>query len=636
MTRMIALIVTALVATYSGAQELLPRADQLKPDRPRVLLRPKATPLAISLEQLRGQAKDKAYAEMLGRLSRVNSAQAQAMVWLMTGKQDAADKAIARMRAYRVPEKADSFEVFFKLTEFGLAYDWLCGYEKFDAAARAEVRKAVGPLVGMGLKYSGDHVFHNYTWMSAGGVAMWGLATAGEDAASTAVYEQIRGRFERELWPALRYLDGLPCEPMGYWTHYVFRPALVTVLAGQSAGEADVVRTIREKQGDWLARNLGALAYGTLPDLRFVPFGDLQSGANGGATRAVAGLLDAGVWAMGGRAGAEVSAAQALSKRIAERRGLSAYDDDTAIFWFLYGRGARPEVKPAPEVFVAGGAKGGHWIARAGGWGDDATVVGFRCADHYGDHNHWDQGGFFIWRRGLLAVDPPVYKQTRGPQQRTDLHNTLLIGGQAQRAVRGQTFGSVGKFEQNLKAGKRLETGDLVVSPGPAMAAAGQFAQAYDVPALASCVRQVALVGSGTVVVVDRLTAGAGKRVPDVQWLLQFPAAPTSADGGWLATNGAGWIRCRAVLGDAGKAAAVDATEVGTQRLTLDYKGGGDEVCLVHVLEVGDGRAPAGGAQPVSARRADGGVEVTVGRAVYRFATAAPYEVVRAAADARR
>ena len=618
MLRLISIVLIAVVTTQVVAEDPLPRADQLKSDRPRLLLRPKATPLAVSIEQLRGQAKDKAYDEMLGQLSGSKSAHGQAMVWLMTGKQDAADKAIARMRGYRVPEKADSFEVFFKLTEFGLAYDWLCGYEKFDAAARAQVRKAVAPLVAMGLKFSGDHVFHNYTWMSSGGVAVWGLATAGEDAASTAAYEQIRGRFERDLWPALRYLDGLPCEPMGYWTHYVYRPALVTVLAGQSAGETDVVRTIREKQGDWLARNLGALAYGTLPDLRFVPFGDLQSGANGGATRAVAGLLDAGVWAVGGRAGGEVSAAVALSKRIGEKRGLSAYDDDTAIFWFLYGRGARPAVKAAPESFVAGGAKGGHWIARQGGWAEDATVVGFRCADHYGDHNHWDQGGFFIYRRGLLAVDPPVYKTTRGPQQRTDLHNTLLIGGRPQRAVRGQTFGSVGRFEQNLKAGKRLETGDLFVGAG-GTAAAGEFAQAYDVPALASCVRQIALVGRGTVVVVDRLTAKAGERVPDVQWLLQFPAAPASADGAWVATNGAGWIRCRSVLGDAGKAAGVEATEVGTHRLTLDYKGG-TEVLLVHVIEVGDGKAP-GAAGVVSARRKGGEIEVSVGGETVRFAT---------------
>lgn len=648
----IALALITLASPAFCAADLLPRADQLRADRPRILLRPTDTPLAISLRQLREMPRGKEFDELLGELRRSESAHCQALVWLLTGDKTAADKAVARMREYRFSGRVDSFHVWFRLTEFGCAYDWLHGYEAFDAAARKEVRANVTPLAEFGLKVAQDHVFHNYVWMSAGGIATWALATAGEDAACDAVYTRIRDRFERELWPTLEYLDGLPSEPMGYWAHYVFKSALMTVLAGQSASETDLVAAIREKHGNWLARNVNTLAYGTLPDLRFLPIGDLQGGPNGGVTQEMAGVIDAATWALSAnakdapRADAELAAVRALSRRIAEVRRTGRYKLDTIALYMLYSRvlpvngagpAARQQARPpgaprqdaplSPPAFVAGGARGGHWIARHGGWGADATVVAFRCADHTGSHNHWDQGSFLIHRRGLLAVDPPVYRKTEGPQQRTEFHNTLLIGGKGQRPVRGQTFDTLAKFRQNLDAGKRLETGNLFTSPDAPYAAAGEFAQAYDCVELASCVRQVAFIEPGTLIVVDRLLAKPGKQVPDVQWLLHFPAAPVQADGAWVATNGAGWIRCRSVLGDTSAAAAVAATEMNTHRLSLSYKGG-SEVVLAHVLDVGDGKAPAGTSAAVTARRANEEVVVTVGETVVRFSLASPYGVL--------
>ena len=79
---------------------------------------------------------------------------------------------------------------------------------------------------------------------------------------------------------------------------------------------------------------------------------------------------------------------------------------------------------------------------------DTATIVAFRCTNHFGDHHHYDQGSFLIWHNGLLAVDPPVYRKVRGPQQLTENHNTLLVGGRPQRPVRGQWFTTVEEFQK--------------------------------------------------------------------------------------------------------------------------------------------------------------------------------------------
>ena len=84
---------------------------------------------------------------------------------------------------------------------------------------------------------------------------------------------------------------------------------------------------------------------------------------------------------------------------------------------------------------------------------------------------------------------------------------------------------TVEDFQKNLQAGRKLETGDILFhcDAGSWAAVAGQFAQAYDVDALRSCVRQLLFIRPDQVVVVDRLAAVPEQRLPDVQWLLQLP-----------------------------------------------------------------------------------------------------------------
>jgi len=139
------------------AAELIPPLAQIKTDRPRVLLRPKASPWAISLPELQAIPKDEAFRRLLAQLRGERSASAQAMVWLLTGEKAAADKAIAAMRAYRYREGVDTFHVYFTLSQFGLAYDWLYHYEGFTREIKAEVRGNVLPLAEHGFAVTNDH-----------------------------------------------------------------------------------------------------------------------------------------------------------------------------------------------------------------------------------------------------------------------------------------------------------------------------------------------------------------------------------------------------------------------------------------------------------------------------------------------
>jgi hypothetical protein len=605
------------VRPVSGADELIPPLAGIKPDHPRVLLRPAATPWAISLTQLQALERDVEFNAMLDQLKKQNDTASQAMVWVLTHDPAAAEKAIRRMRAYRYPGRVDTFHIYGRLTEFGLAYDWLYHCPSFTPDIKSEVRANVAPLAREALRVANDHMFHNYIWMSAGGLALWGLATAGEDEAANAVFEQMRRRFNDGLFPAMRYLDGLPSEPMGYWSLYCFTPAVWTVLASQSAFETDLVSAIRRRQNGWLDRHFENVIHSTLPDMRFMPWGDLQGGPNGSVTFEMAGVMDAATWALHSAQGRQ------FGQWLAARRGLARFYGETAVYNLLYTRQLATAVTnpPAwpPPSFLAGNRQSGHFIARSS-WDDGATVVAFACTDHFGDHHHFDQGSFIIYRRGLLAVDPPVYRQVRGPQQRTENHNTLLIGGQPQRPVRGQWFVTVEDFQKNLQAGRKLETGDLLFwrEAGPWAAVSGQFAQAYDCPELQSCVRQLLFLRPDKIVVVDRLRAAPGQRVPEVQWLLQLPGQPRDEAGAITSSNGKSWIRLRPLL-PTGAASSIVPTPVNTQRVTLTYASQ-PALTLIHLLEVGDGDSP-GAAAPVEVVEKQAGTEITLAGETFLFAT---------------
>ena len=614
----------SLPCAVHGA-ELIPPLGQIKTDRPRVLLRPAATPYAPSLEQFDTIPSDVEFNQMLAQLKAQKYAAAQALVWLITGDTTAAESAVARMRAYEF-SGGDTFHVYGRLTEFGLSYDWLYNYGGFTEEIKSEVRSKIMPLAQHGLQnYTYDHIFHNYIRMSTGGIAIWALATAGEDQEAGDLFEEIRQRFNDGLFPAMEYLDGLPSEPMGYWALYDFTPGVLTVLAAQSAYETDLTGKIETEHGDWLNRHYENVIHSTLPNMRYIPWGDLQSGPNGGVTSEMAGVMDAMAWALKSPHGIY------FSRWLVTKRGLKRFYGETSIFYMLYTRNLETEPAIPPLSYLAGDdGQGGHFIARSG-WDDGATVVSFGCQDHYGDHNHYDQGGFMIYRNGLLAVDPPVYNRVRGPQQPTGVHNTLLIGGRNQRTCRGQWFVTLAEFKQNLTGERNLETGDFLFykESGEWAAAAGQFAQAYTPDAVKSCVRQLLFLRPGKVVVVDHLVAPDGKELPEIQWLLQVPKEPNLEETVATVSTAKSWLRCTPVMPEV-SAPAVSATDVSTHCVSYSYSGA-SELSLVYLLEVGDGEITDQVAE-IGVRSTDEAVEVILDGRTFVFASRTPFEV--AASDA--
>jgi hypothetical protein len=638
---------------------LVPPAAAIKPDRPRLLVRPAGTPYAVSLKQLAALPRDADFQRMAGQLEGLKPprAAALAMVYLLTGRPEAADRAVAYMQAWQPPADPnpktleDPFHVYSVLSDMALAYDWLHGYAGFDAAAKTALRAKLAPLAQSGLVRGEDHVFHNYTWMFNSGAMLWALATAGDDPACDRLLADLRERFNRQLFPAMEYLEGGNGDAAGYWWRYCLNYAVLSLLATQSAFETDAVGAIRREHGDWLNREMDNLVLSVLPDMRFVPWGDIVVGANGGVTHEMAGRIDTLAWALRSPHGAY------LSRWLAHERGLDRFLGETAIFYFLYTRNLAVEPATPPLAVLAGGGqhrapsrsdgrhgRGGHVLMRSD-WGPGATVVGFRCCDFFGQHLHLDQGSFVIFRNGQLALDAGCYRHVGGPQANTDAHNTLLFGGQGQRPEKFQTARTLDMFTQRLARG--LATGDILFhkDAGPWTAVAGQFAQAYDPETVQSCVRQLLFVRPGVVAVVDHLAAPEGRSLPEVRWLLQVPGRPEIDGQAVVARNAKSYLRCVALPGRGRPQAAVTVTVensyptpagansakgtpavIDASRVVFAYEGK-PRLTLIHLLEVGDGPSPAAAPPAPQVELRPGAVGLALDKKTYRFSATSPFEV---------
>ena len=435
---------------------------------------------------------------------------------------------------------------------------------------------------------------------------MWAMACYGDDPRAEALMNIIRPRLNNRMFPAMKHLNGMSGDAMGYWYIYCPASSIWTLLSIQSAYGIDVTTKIRKEQGDWLTKQLESSIHGTLPNMRFIPWGDIQSGPDGGVTHEWAGPADAATWALKNPYGAF------FDEWLEKKRGMNRFFGETAILYFLYTRALDTNPVEPPLAMLAGGEHSGQAMMRSS-WKSDATVIGFRSTDYYQGHFHYDAGSFIVYRNGLLAVDAGNYTKyddsLRAPIAATHSHNSLIIGGEGQRIVKGQWYKNLTEFNNarmSIRDDRRLETGDVPFykHAGEWTAVAGQFAQAYSSGLVKSCVRQLLFVRPNTLVIVDNLIPEKGRRLPEVRWILNLPSEGLKVGEGLTqATNGESWIRCRSLVSN--KEPIVE-NSLPTQlsddpkkltdisRVNFVYAGQAEEMTLVHLIEVGDGHPDAG------------------------------------------
>ncbi|MHC4915297.1 MAG: hypothetical protein ACYTGB_07375, partial [Planctomycetota bacterium] len=359
-----ALLLLTCAFAHAGVVEIMPPGDKLRKDHPRLLVRAEADPHAISIEQLKALKRDADYDAGIRMLKRRNNAASMAMLWMLTGDEAAADRAFARLEKFD-RGAADAFDVFFGLRELALAYDWLYNHPKFTPELKKKVRdKAFVFCDKWGIPKGDDHVFHNYTWMNNCGMALWAMACYGDDPRAEKLMDTVRLRLNGRMFPAMEHLNGMAGDAMGYWFIYCPATCIWALMAVQSAYGIDAITPIREKQDDWLDRQLEGSIHGAMPNLRFFPWGDIQSGPDGGVTHEWAGLADAVTWATKNPQGAF------FRDWLAEKRGMNRFHGETGKLYFLYTRHITAQPKVPPLAMLAGREHSAQAMMRSS-WKDD-------------------------------------------------------------------------------------------------------------------------------------------------------------------------------------------------------------------------------------------------------------------------
>ncbi|MHC4915638.1 MAG: heparinase II/III domain-containing protein, partial [Planctomycetota bacterium] len=302
---------------------------------------------------------------------------------------------------------------------------------------------------------------------------------------------------------------------------------------------------------------------------------------------------------------------------------------------------AQPKVPPL--AMLAGREHSAQAMMRSS-WKDDATVIGFKCTDYHQGHFHHDAGSFVVYRNGLLAVDAGRYTRytpsLRAPIIATSAHNSLLLGGEGQRVVKGQWYKDLAEFNrarEDKRDGRRLECADVPFykHAGEWTAVAGQFAQAYKPGIVKSCVRQLLYVRPGTLVVVDNLIPADGKKLPEIRWVLNVPKEKMEFGQGTVgAANEKSWLRCRSLTSK--ELPVIEQSPV--TQLTADYKKKTEvaranfaykdapgALTLVHVIDVGDGKP--GKAAEIRPKITDDTVEIPLNGKTFVFSKKAPFAV---------
>ena len=508
-----------------------------------------------------------------------------AMRWLLTGDASAADQAVARLNAW-----AGCAEGAVEHSDAGgwaLAYDWL--YERLSPAERRRASDrltACGRSIVTSLGGNGPHLWHGYSAL-AGALALAALAADPPDAADS-LLPAAELHFRQRSLEAYALVGGAWPEGYNYERSHFFSAdppeqyVMDALRAWDSAVAADSPRhdslfaTIAREEGDWLRGLAWHLVYGSMavarPDgrlaLTLLRGGDMPTG-QAWPNKQVRPFVDSIARVYG------EPALAAWGKRVEQDWGLWGGEGSYhSIHLYSLPYNLPVELldrlpadpgeawKDLPPARIWGRADLGYSISRSG-FGDDATLLGYRAGKWLTGHQHLDQGHVDLWHRGPLALDAGVYaawgsEHREGYYLRAVAHNTLLIHRDGEdfeehpgsglnlnddgqrihtynRRGCAQCLQSVAEWRQNIDGGMHLEAGRIEAYEDAAAYTriASDLTGAYNSvtystpgnsPKVERVQRDLVYLRPGRLLILDRVVTTAGSGPP--RFTLHLPAKP--------------------------------------------------------------------------------------------------------------
>ncbi|MCG3177854.1 MAG: Heparin and heparin-sulfate lyase [Phycisphaerae bacterium] len=534
MKRVMGLLVVAGLSALAGCQQ---KAETLLSTHPRLFVRPAAWEGGPSLAQLRARAKQSPFKE---RMHLLRDTRADlALKWLMLGGDDAGSAALKALKS--IPADVTASYEGVDLVDAALAYDWLFNWKGFTDADKRLVEDRMLSLAGhvkASLFNEGAHIFHTRMYAWCAGLGMTGLALHDRRPEALALWTAGRDYYRNVLIPARRMQGGAMHNGLSYGPNYMMFPLLQFLLAARSAANVDWFHTADPADSDWLRDMSDYLIYAVQPDLNFISVGD---NADLSAAKQIRFMLDIFAAQYGSGQDAE------LASRISDRLKTSGYH---AEWIYLFLTQHDPKVAAAPldrlprfRVFSPTGL--GHVFYRSD-WSDDGMCVSFRCGDYFGDHGHFDQGNFTIFRDTPLAIQAGCYigfdvAHRHHYYKQAVASNTVIFNDPAdpadegtQRNIHYQEASSVAEYEAHRKL---VETGNLLAVDDPAWVSGdgvhsvvADVTPAWDAAKVKRYVRTMAFTGEHVVVVDQAQTMRPAVRA---RWLLHATTQPEEVGGVW-------------------------------------------------------------------------------------------------------
>ena len=378
----------------SYAQEALAIEDlpDVLPEHPRLFLRLMPWSHGPSLQELREQSRYGALnAFILTKPWNPKPGIEWAFRYLLTEDEGLAKAVIEKMKT------PDSYWPG-RLTELAVLYDWIYNCRLFTANDKRVVEdnmlKWAEKAIQMGQERS--TIWNHMGYPPFLDIAAAGLALAGHRKEASGLMAMSGGYAKNNLFPAWQTNDGAW---QGGWVYYEQGAAKLFefIALWSSATNENLYELIQTQQGDWLRNHLDYLIYTMYPD--HTPVDTSGFSATVGQKGGIFTLL------MLARALKDTHAIEHIRWRNEGGWRLG-------IWPYLY---ALPENLPKKQeknplaLSKLWGKNGIGYVQMRSGWGENDTIIEFKCGDYFWSHQFQNQNSFTIYRNGRLAIQSGFY-----------------------------------------------------------------------------------------------------------------------------------------------------------------------------------------------------------------------------------
>jgi hypothetical protein len=525
---------------------------KVRDERPRIFLRAKAWD-GPSVEKIKGWMDRPEYRARVAKLK--DRAIGMVLLSLLTDDEEIDKAAMEKNKRFRISGRTMTYAGI-EAQKAAAMYDWLRNDPDFDEESRrqrvADMERWADRLMGELASRDAPTPFYSRIAGGIAGLTALGLALHG-DSPKADTYIRFAAQFLREKNGTVRQAEDGAALGGDYSYSHQFTDLANMVAAWRSATDWDAGKWIKEHQGNWLERQMLFQMWITNPNGVFWGDGDLASVSDKSQFRMQIDTIT-GMYRNGyGRTWADV-----IAKRWPKWDSFPCdYHREYIWQFFVFND---PDVPALPldglgraEVFSP---KLHGVVCWRDSWGEDATIIRFKCGDTVDHHGTWDQGKFTIFRRKPLAIKQGGY--VGGYKRPQHLYykspwsaNCVIVtsdnrfGWQPYVDMDGPQSWAGWKAKRDQRY-RHPPTGVLLETEANEQyaRALGDLSGAVS-PTRSRWTRELVFLGYKYLLVLDRVTPGPGA---EHRWTLHVPSDPKIEGPLVTVDNASGRLFCRTLL----------------------------------------------------------------------------------------